>query len=335
VTLLRRVGLPTAASFDAAVLFFPDDRIAATLAGKNVVVESDDASLLSALFIAFGDGGAVDDLPFFRAVFAQRTLRASINGSPLAPRELFFGLEDPNCPYRLEDDTIFYRDDDSAQFTIENDVIRVHETPRWRVAVTALLSRGFLHFIDDLVLFHAAAAGIRGNGALFVAARESGKSTIALALASRGHEFLSDEYGCYDTATHELLPYRRPVGIREGPRAAAISLALARGAYRGIPHEDAIRVDLGSLIPLAPPRRVPLRMVVFLEGFADRPRLRLATEDENRVEMLRTLYSSLITSTHARRTLDILRMLSRTRVMHLEMGDPDQTAALLEEELGS
>jgi len=327
--------LPTAASVDAAVLFFANNRIAATLAGKTVVVESDDASLLPALFVAFGQSDVVDDAPFFHAVFAQSMLRVRIAGTPLSPRALFFGLDDPHCPYRLEENTVFYIDDGSTQFTIEDDVIRVHQTPRWRAAVTALLSRGFLHLIDDLVLFHAAAIGIGGNGVLFVAARESGKSTIALALASRGHDFLSDEYGCYDPATHELIPYRRPVGIREGPRASAISLALARGAYRGIPHEDAIRVDLASLIPLTPARRVPLRTVVFLEGFADRPRLRDAGEEENRVGMVKTLYSSLTTPPHAKRTLDILRLLSRTRVMHLEMGDPDDTAVLLEEELGS
>lgn len=306
------------------------------LAGKRLLIETDDESLLAALFVAFGAGDARDAVdPFFHATFLNRTLRVRVANRPVSPNDLLFGIDDPQSPYILNDATVSFVDDGTAQFTIDGDALRVHLTPRWRAAVTALLTRAFVHFIDDVVLFHAAAVGIHDRALLFVATREGGKSTLSLALAARGHDFLSDEYACYDPASQDVLPYRRPVGIREGPRAAAIDRALARGGFRTVGYEDSLRVDLESLIPLAPPRRVPLHAIVFLDGFADEPELRPADAARNQIGMLKTLYSSLVTPAHGKRAFDILRLLSRVRTAHLKLGDPDQTAQLLEKEFGS
>jgi hypothetical protein len=324
--------LPKAASFDAAFVF-SGTRISTELAGKRLLIETDDESLLPALFIAFGAGDGRDaSPPFFRAMFEHRVLRVVVDGNSVPPRDLLFGINDAYSPYVLNDATVSFLDDGSEQFTIDGDALRVHVTPRWRAAVTALLTRAFAHFISDVILFHASAIGITSRAILFVATREGGKSTLSLALACRGHEFLSDEYACYDPATHDVLPYRRPVGIREGPRAAAVDRALARGEYRGVQQDDSLRVDLETLIPLSSPRRLPLHAIVFLDGFAPRPQLRAA---ENQVEMLKTLYSSLVTPAHGKRAFDILRMLSRARTAFLKIGDPDETALLLEEEFGS
>ena len=45
--------------------------------------------------------------------------------------------------------------------------------------------------------------------------RYSGKSTLSLALAARGHHFLSDEIAWYIPSTRHLTAFRRPVGVRE------------------------------------------------------------------------------------------------------------------------
>ena len=335
MTLLRGIGLPLAASQDAAFVF-SGDRVSAELGGKRLLIETDDESLLPALFVAFGagDGGDIP-APFFHATFEQRVLRVRVRGRIIPPLDLLFGIDESLSPYVLNDGVVSFVDDGTTQFTIEGDTLRVHQTPRWRAAVTALLTRAFAHFIDDTILFHASAIGIRGRGIFFVAAREGGKSTLALALAARGHEFLSDEYAAYDPVSNDLIPYRRPVGIREGPRAAAIDRALRDGRFRGVQHEESMRVDLETLIPIAPPRRVPLHAIVFLDGFAPQPELSEGDVARNQAGMLKTLYSALVSPAHAKRAFDILRLLSRTRTAVLKIGDPDQTALLLEEEFGS
>lgn len=324
----------TAASDGAAVVFL-GSRVAATLAGKRIVVESDDASLLPTLFVVFGGDDRRDEPPFFHVTYRNRLLEVRRDGELLATNRLFFGLDEPDCPYRLDGSVISFRDDGSAQFTLLDTAVRVHETPRWREAVASLLPRVFQSLLDDLVLMHAAAAGIGGRGLLLIGYQKAGKSTVALTLAARGHDFLSDEIGCYDPRTHELVPYRRPVGIRPGPRSAAIERALSLRRHRVLQHEESARVDLATLIPLAPERRLPLHAVVFLDGFAESPAIRYADPGRNEVGMLQTLYSSFTNAPHAQRTFELVRLLSRCRVAYLKIGDPDETAALLEEEFGS
>src|SRR5205085_2306613 len=170
--------------------------------------------------------------------------------------------------------------------------------------------------------------------ALFVGSQCAGKSTISLALAARGHDFLSDDTGCYDPMSHELVPYRRPVGIRSGPRSALIDAALSRNAHRSVIDDGALRVDIESLLPLKPERRLPLRTIVFLERFADRPHLQTIEPGRAEVGRLQAMYSSLQNASHQQRTFELVRMLSRSRVAYLHVGDPDDTASLLEEELG-
>ena len=311
------------------------NRVAITLAGKRLLVESDDESLIAALFVAFGGDDGRDEPPFFHATLEQRRLRVRRAGAVLAPSDLLFGLDDAECPYRLDGATIVFRDDGSEQFTLDGDAIIVHEGKRWHDAVGSLLIRAFQRFADDVIFVHASASGVGGKGLLFVGMERAGKSTLALALAARGHDFLSDEYGCYDPATHELIPYRRPVGIREGRRAAAVERALARGDFRSRQSDDSLRVDLETLIPLSPQRRLPLHCVVFIDGFADAPSLRFVDAAAHQVGMLQTLYSSLSNAPRGRRTFELARLLSRSRVAYLKIGDPDDTAALIEEEFSS
>ena len=77
---------------------------------------------------------------------------------------------------------------------------------------------------------------------MLVGPKGAGKSTLALALAARGHALLGDEHACYLPATGELLPFRRPVGIKPGPRAAAVESALlAPGPFARARRHDADR----------------------------------------------------------------------------------------------
>jgi len=223
------------------------------------------------------------------------------------------------------------RDEETPRFRYNHEYCFVRLAEGWSAAVVALLFRGFLALADDTIFFHASALGIGGNGVLFVGEQRSGKSTLALALAARGHEFLSDEIGCYRPSTGEILPYRRPVGIREGIRSVLIETPLAERHYRGMIHDDSIRVDLETLLPLARARPLPLAAVIFLRGFAAEPSIESIVPGRAEVGMLQALYSSLTNAPSTRRVFELIQLLSRARIYRLNPGAPDETANLLEE----
>jgi serine kinase of HPr protein (carbohydrate metabolism regulator) len=57
---------------------------------------------------------------------------------------------------------------------------------------------------------------MRGQGLLLVGPKGSGKTTISLALAARGHDFLGDEMAGVRIGSLELVPVRRSLAVRDG-----------------------------------------------------------------------------------------------------------------------
>ena len=314
------------------------------LATKRIVLESDDRLLFSNFFIVLGGGEPSEEPPrddaFLRVVVEAPSsdscgrLRLWHCGAPLAIERFFFGLELPDCPYVRtqsgEAVQIAFRGEALPQFVYSGSECKVRLSAAWRHAVIALIWRGFLSLVDQAIFFHAASLGIDGRGFFFIGTQHSGKSTLALALASRGHEFLGDDIGCYIPAQHLMLPYRRPVGIREGPRASAISEALRTRPYRSTQGDDSLRVDLAGLLDLGAERPLAVYGVVFLRGFAARPLLRPIEGGASEVSKLQTLYSSLSNAAPAQRLMELIRLTSRAKMFELVIGDPDETASYLE-----
>ena len=323
----------------------------ASLASRLISLESDDVSLFSDFFVAFGGHepthGEPPDDEFLRiAVEApgpdrSGRLRLWHNGTPMPIDRFFFGLTLPDCPYvRLPSPdpnvtTIAFRGHQQPQFVYSGTECEVLDSTIWRPAIIALVLRGFLSLCTEAIFFHASSIGIDSKGFFFVGTQHSGKSTLALALASRGHEFLSDDIGCYIPAEHVMLPYRRPVGIREGPCAAAISEALRTRAYRSIRQDDSIRVDPSALLDLSAERPIPVSGVVFLRGFGRNPILRRIEAGREELSAFQTLYSSLTNAPPAQRLLELIRLTSRARMFELVIGNPDETALYVEEVLSS
>lgn len=193
-----------------------------------------------------------------------------------------------------------------------------------------------LRLRSDAIFFHASSLGIFGEGTIFVGPAGGGKSTTALALAARGHNFLGDEIAGYVPARGELIPFRRPVGIKPGPRAAAVTRALASGAAKRAvedPHvrPGFVRVDVDALFPVEPARPVPLRRIVFLRGFARHPQLDRMNPGRPEVAELQPLMSSFLNAAHSRRVFELARLLSTAKIYCLHPGEPDATAVHIEE----
>lgn len=207
-------------------------------------------------------------------------------------------------------------------------------TPGWRKAVALLLLQRLMRARSDAIFFHAGSLSVRGAGAMVVGPKGAGKSTLVMGLALRGHALLGDENACYLPGTGELLPFPRPVGIKPGPRGAALDSALAR-IGRSPERDGMMRVPVEQLGEVAVGRPALLAAVVFLTGFSAAARVRPIAPGRVDVARLQPVGSSLVNAPAVRRVFEMARLLARCRVYELEVGPPDETAAVVEEALSA
>jgi hypothetical protein len=251
--------------------------------------------------------------------------------------ELMVGLGYEDFPFeRVESapawTSLAFRGESAPMFALRDEHCLFALVPGWRRAVALLLLQRLMRLRSDAIFFHAASVAVAGGGALLVGPKGAGKSTLALALAARGHGFLGDEHACYVPASGELIPFRRPVGIKPGPRARGAQIALDR-AGRDPEREGMMRVPAEDLLEAPPPGPVPLRAVVFLRALQETPRLERVEPGRGDLAALQPVGSSFANAASTERVFQLVRMLSRSRVFHLWPGPPDDTAALLESAL--
>ncbi len=102
--------------------------------------------------------------------------------------------------------------------------------PSWPVESAVAMT---LRAWAEGVLLHAAAVEVHGRALLLVAPSGGGKTTLALALARRGHGLLSDELVPVRWEGAQILPFPRTLFVRseadpEGPRAVVRPEGLRR-----------------------------------------------------------------------------------------------------------
>lgn len=266
----------------------------------DVTLEADDESVLSSADFLLGFGAP--EFPFALLAPAHPWTHVALAGES----EPFFSLNGRNCRVRL--------------------------APDWRKAVALLLLHRLMRVRRDAIFFHASSVALAGRGVLLVGPKGAGKSTLALALAARGHGLLGDEHACYRPASREILPFRRPLGIKPGPRAAAVEGALRR-LGRSPERDGMMRIDAETLFPesQSEPVPIPLAAVIFLNGFAADPKLTRLDPGREELGRLQPVGSSLVNADRTARVFQMTQMLAGTRVFGLIAGDPDATATQIEE----
>ncbi len=221
-------------------------------------------------------------------------------------------------------------DDPEPLFVFFEGACLFRRVPRWRRVVSHVLFLRMLGLRRDALFFHAASLSLGGKGVLLVGPKGSGKTTLALALACRGHGFLGDETACYLPATGELLPFRRPVGLKPGPQAAAVAASLAR-LRPAADEEGLVRIAVEKL--LGPSTAAPARLaaLVFLRGFGSEPVLEPVTAGRGELADLQPLASSLVNAPASQRVFAMVRLVGGASCYRLTAGDADSTARKLEE----
>jgi hypothetical protein len=315
------------------------------------VLAFDDDCLYSNFAAVFGATPATSDLPSVAAstvidVLAHTNvegygyLRVSRQDNPVAALDYFIGYGRADCPYRevarMGAWTAF-SDDDNVHplFLIQGEHCFFRLTENWTIVALSLVFRAAFGLHYDAILFHAAAVIVKEKGFMFAGPRYAGKSTLSLALAARGHHFLSDEIAWYVPSTRQLVAFRRPVGIRDGVRSTAIDARIQALVGSGVSWHDSLRVPVEDLVPQAPARTATLDVVVFLKGFEPRPRLVPLQPSLEHLPLLQPTPISMLNVQPARRMLEMVRLVSSVRMYDLYSGHPDETARILEETVQS
>ncbi len=315
------------------------------LAGVEATVDTDDALLLEEIGVTLGSRAASPT----NAAYASLTATVRTQGGPtgygylrlaatderhLTPDDLLLGLASPEYPFALAESpdpgwtSLAFRGEAEPLFILRGGRCVFRQAPTWRAAVALLLFHRLLRLRSDAIFFHASSVGLGGKGVLFVGPKGAGKSTTALTLAARGHEFLGDETAAYLPATGEIIPVRRPVGIKPGPRARAVDQGLARAGRS--PERGIVRIAVEELLPVREARPLPLRAIVLLDGFESEPRIARVDAGRQELALLQPVVGSLVNAPRTQRVFEMARMLATACIFRLSPGAPDETAALVE-----
>jgi len=193
---------------------------------------------------------------------------------------------------------------------------------------------------SNVMVLHAAAVQLGSRGAILTGASHAGKTTTSMHLASRGHRLLGDEMTVIRLGSRELLPMRRSLSLRAGPRSSVLASALRRvRTCEGHSVDGEIgplRID--ELFPARGDDPVDLKAAFFLSGFSERPAIEpfdLTMNDEIAFDYMSANDVASITwgfepQLRALRLLALKQLMAYVQCWKLSVGPPDETAKLIE-----
>ena len=187
---------------------------------------------------------------------------------------------------------------------------------------------------------HGASLLVGESGIVLVGASHSSKTTTSLHMAARGHTLLGDEVALIRLTTNEIVPFRRTVNVRPGPRGQelAVALGLDDGSSSASDDNWSGRHRISELFPGRPAHSAPLRGVFFLAGFADRPSIEPFQLTLDRADIFGWITTPEIAycswgmspSRRAFRLIVLKQALSRVPSWLVKVGPPRDTVRLIE-----
>lgn len=211
--------------------------------------------------------------------------------------------------------------------------VRAPVDSEWRPLVANLAISRLMRLQRDVVFFHAASVRMGARGLLACGPKRSGKTTLALGLAARGHHLLGDETAAVRLSDRTLLPFRRSLAARAGPSstAAAALLAGVGGVAERFPDGET-RTRLAADAVSAPGGigATPLTTLVILRRFVPTTQVRPAARRPELLGALTPLAASLWDRSAGEVTIRLLRLLAAIRVFEVDAGPPDEMVARME-----
>lgn len=187
-----------------------------------------------------------------------------------------------------------------------------------------------------LLAVHAAAVARGGRAVVLSGPGGTGKTTLALALAARGFEILSDELAVLDPATGQVYPYRRNVHVRPGTPELVDGLGhvssrprelLGGGIAWAIPH-----TELRSTLDEFPRRFAGVVMLRPPDGAQVEPRLQPMRGSLAAIELMRATWAA--SRDYAGSLAGLARAVADTPCVALTPGSPMASAAAIHAWIG-
>lgn len=214
-----------------------------------------------------------------------------------------------------------------------NELVLDRELPWQRIVAHYFLNHVF-RLQPEFFFFHGASIAVGNHGVFLSGSKGSGKSTLSLAMAARGHAFLGDELAVIHGATGMMLPFPRAVSIRLGPQAQAVAHYLTQNPVdrETLPDgTERLRLPPSQIFPAAAGRPVPLTHAFFLDRAADLPAPREFGFSQRHLPLLGPLHATLTSVPPALRTVRFLKLFGEARCyIFPPRGTPDESAGLLE-----
>jgi len=204
----------------------------------------------------------------------------------------------------------------------------------WQLLIGHYFVHHVMHLQPEMLFLHGATIAIHSRGLFIGGDKGAGKSTLALALAARGHGFLGDEIGAVHEESGNCHPFRRAVSVRVGPQDHQVNSYFADAALDRETLSDGstrTRVRMSDIFPNSPASITPLTCAIFLCGFADFPQVERFDFSRCDLAMLGPLYAMFSGRAIGQRAFALLKLFTGVRCFKVWPGDsPDRTADLIE-----
>jgi hypothetical protein len=205
---------------------------------------------------------------------------------------------------------------------------------RWERLVGQFVVHAILALQPEYFFFHAAAVAIGDRGVLLTGRSGSGKTSIALTLAARGHGFLSDEIGALRLASGELVPVRRSALVRPSVALPSIACAPPLGG-RSVEHltpDGHVRlcVPVSGVFPDAAARIVQLSYLIHLRRFAAVTQLERVSLTPGHLGLVTPIACSLHGPGAASRVTRLFALLGRVASYTLDAASAERAADAIE-----
>jgi hypothetical protein len=206
-------------------------------------------------------------------------------------------------------------------------VVAAVDSP-WEALVASVAVNRALAAQPQIMFFHGAALGVNGKGVLLLGVSGSGKTSVSLALAARGHDFYGDDIVGVRLDSRSIVPLRRAAHIRNGPVAPGVAKALA---HSGDSLSGGRLADVASLFPQSGSAAAELDVVVCLRRFTSNTHLTRFTPRARDLAWVTPHAGSLYAGEKAERAMRIVSLLAASTCFFLDSGSPESAAEAVEQ----